>query len=213
MKRLILAAALAGTALAGPTLAQTAAPAAPTAKPMRADANGDGVVTRAEAAAAADARFTALDRNRDGKLSADEMPGRRWKRDDSTPRPDAGRPDITREAFRARALERFDRMDANRDGRVDKSEREAMRARGGGRGHHGRGGPGMMLRMADTNRDGVVTREEATAAAQRMFYRFDTNRDGRIDQAEMQAARQGMHDPAGARPAAADTAPPPPAKR
>lgn len=42
----------------------------------RADANGDGKVTRAEWIAAANTRFAALDTNRDGTLVAAELPRR-----------------------------------------------------------------------------------------------------------------------------------------
>ena len=41
-----------------------------------ADANGDGVVTRAEYLAAVDARFARMDANHDGVLTLDEMPMR-----------------------------------------------------------------------------------------------------------------------------------------
>ena len=40
-----------------------------------ADANGDGVVTRAEYQAAVDARFAQMDANGDGVLASDERPG------------------------------------------------------------------------------------------------------------------------------------------
>ena len=50
---------------------------------------------------------------------------------------------------------------------------------------------GMMM-GADANRDGVLTKAEAVAAAGAMFDRVDTNRDGRIDAAERQAARGAM---------------------
>ncbi|MBB4097357.1 hypothetical protein [Sphingomonas kyeonggiensis] len=40
----------------------------------RADANGDGVVTRAEWIAAANARFDKFDTNKDGKLVVGEVP-------------------------------------------------------------------------------------------------------------------------------------------
>ena len=42
----------------------------------RADADGDGTITRAEWIAAATARFDKLDVNKDGKLTPDEMPPR-----------------------------------------------------------------------------------------------------------------------------------------
>lgn len=65
---------------AGIALAQAAPTSPPPARGhMRADANGDGVVTRAEFLAQAGARFDRMDANHDGKLTPDEMPrfGRR----------------------------------------------------------------------------------------------------------------------------------------
>lgn len=123
---------------------------------LRADANGDGIVTRDEVIADADRRFAAIDTDHDGKLSREEMRAARDARGGdgavaggqmpptSSARPDRrgpDRPSLTREAFRERALRMFDRADTNHDGRVDAQEREAarlmMRARmanGGGRG-------------------------------------------------------------------------------
>ena len=48
-------------------------PPPPPAAMLRADSDGDGVITRAEHLAQAAARFDRLDVNRDGKLTADEM--------------------------------------------------------------------------------------------------------------------------------------------
>jgi len=155
MNRVFLAAALASAsfmtvALVGPTAAQTA-PAA------RGDANGDGVLSRDEAMAQADARFDRLDTNKDGKLTPDEMPSHRRMggadaappppppADGASPPPPAGpgvlgfggrmfaRLDtngdgvIDREEYRALAAQRFDRMDTNKDGKVDAAERQAAR--------------------------------------------------------------------------------------
>lgn len=170
MKKLLLGAALGATVLAGAAGAtQSTPPAAPLPPPpgalaaKGADANRDGVVTRAEAAADADRRFAALDANRDGTLTRDEMraarDARRAARQPAPP-PAAGKPgddrpwfgpagggrgdragkgrDLSQSAFRDRALHRFDRMDADHDGRVTAQERDAfrmtMRARAGGTG-------------------------------------------------------------------------------
>jgi len=165
MNRVFLAAALAsasfmGIALVGPTAAQT------TPAP-KGDTNGDGVMTRDEAMAQADARFDRMDANKDGKLTADEMRPRRPMggpdaaspppppADGSTPPTGAGgrgermfaRLDtngdgaIDREEFRAQAAQRFDRMDTNKDGKIDAAERQAARdAMGQMRGRRGNGG-------------------------------------------------------------------------
>ena len=54
---------------------------------------------------------------------------------------------------------------------------------------------GSMLE-ADANKDGVISRDEFTAAhqkmADKMFSRMDTNNDGNIDQAERDAMKTNM---------------------
>ena len=66
--------------IAGGALAQDAPPRPGAGGPqgargmmMRADTNGDGVITRGEVIAQATQRFDRMDRNRDGKLTAEEM--------------------------------------------------------------------------------------------------------------------------------------------
>lgn len=155
----VIGACVFGAGLGTPAVAQTAAPVAQPADTdapvpgggmrrgglMRADANGDGVVTREEVIADADRRFAALDTDRNGTVSRDEMQAarsaRRMRRDDersadpaarAAPTGEAARrgdtrAPMTREAMRDRALRRFDRVDANHDGRVDAQEMGAMR--------------------------------------------------------------------------------------
>ncbi|WP_419807369.1 hypothetical protein [Sphingomonas sp.] len=71
MKSLVLGFAL----LAGaPAVAQDTPPPPPGGGGMmRADANGDGVVTKDEALAQAAQRFDRMDTNHDGKLTRDEL--------------------------------------------------------------------------------------------------------------------------------------------
>ena len=73
------------------------------------DTDGDGRVSLAEYQAWMSYAFDGMDRNRDGVLSVDELPGGK------------GQP-ITREVHRARLAERFRRQDANRDGVLDARE-------------------------------------------------------------------------------------------
>ncbi len=113
------------------TLAQ-AAPATPPAPPpagrmmelRAADTNGDGVITRQEALARADALFARMDTDRNGTVSADERKavmadggspqgGRRGGMDDGG---------LTAARMREMAGRRFDRIDANGDGRLDAAE-------------------------------------------------------------------------------------------
>jgi len=134
------AAALAASALAATSALPQSVPVAPPvtaggAGVMRADANGDGIVTRDEATTQADAQFDAADTNRDGKVTGDEMRAAFQARGGSNGRGMGGRfgdgagSDIAidRDNYRARALARFDRNDANHDGKVDQAEVAAAR--------------------------------------------------------------------------------------
>ena len=52
------------------------------------------------------------------------------------------------------------------------------------------------MKDADTNNDGIISREEFMAAhqarAEKMFTKMDTNNDGKIDQSERQAGKEMM---------------------
>ncbi|WP_374411434.1 EF-hand domain-containing protein [Novosphingobium colocasiae] len=167
------------------------------------DANGDGVITRAESQAAAEAMFTRMDVNKDGKLDKAD-----------------------REAHMAEMTTKmFAKLDANGDGSISRTEFMAagpMDHHGGpdgppppgddmagmdhgkpggkhGGGHHGRGhrgmggGMGMMMaKMADTNNDGAVSKAEFMAAATKHFDEADANKDGKITKEERQAMHQKM---------------------
>ena len=87
---------------------------------LRADADGDGVVTRAELGQEADGRFARIDDDKDGTASASELASRRGRgerrgAEDTGSRPVAA---IGRAEYRDRALARFDRRDADKDGRL-----------------------------------------------------------------------------------------------
>lgn len=56
------------------------------------------------------------------------------------------------------------------------------------------GGRHMMFEMLDANKDGTVTRAEATAAAEKHFAEVDTNKDGVITAPERDAIRARMVD-------------------
>jgi Ca2+-binding EF-hand superfamily protein len=157
----------------------------------KADADGNGVVTRAEAQAGATARFARMDVNKDGKIDqADRQ--------------------LRRETMRTRM---FERLDTDHDGQLTKAEFTAasgQRGRGKrvaqnddagagvarhGRGHGRRAGRmGMMgmARMADADRDGAITQAEFQTAALQRFDTMDANKDGQVTQAERAAVRAQM---------------------
>lgn len=61
---------------------------------------------------------------------------------------------------------------------------------GGGHGPGGRGG--RMIEMLDGNKDGTITRDEASAALATRFDMMDTDKNGTITQAEREAMRTRM---------------------
>ena len=88
-------------------------PAAPVTAPQgtgdylsRMDADGDRRISLLEYQEWLTYAFDGMDRNRDGVLTPDELPGGKGQA-------------ITREVHRARLAERFRRQDANRDGFLD----------------------------------------------------------------------------------------------
>ena len=143
MRKTLLSLMLAASAItSAASSAQT--PTAPP-PPVPRGANHDGVATRAEAIAQADARFAQIDTDHDGRITAGEMRAYREAvhdrmvasgRDVPVPPPGGRKHDgmgrrmdpngdgsVTRDEFEARALKRFDRMDANHDGTIDATER------------------------------------------------------------------------------------------
>ena len=171
MKKLLMGCA--ALALAVPALAQVASAPAPKAQ------NAAKIHTRADVQAKVAKHFARVDANRDGFVTQAEA-------------------DAAVEAFRGKRTEKrterraerrehaFERIDVNGDGAITKAEWDAKQAKrqervaardhdGDGRadrtraGGHGMGGfGGHMFDMADTNRDGQITREERKQMHQRM---------------------------------------------
>lgn len=192
MKKLLIggaagAALIAGTAVLAQPAAQ--APVAP-----------GKVHTRASVQAKVAEHFARLDTNRDGFVTKAEA--------DAAKASHAARRG-ERKAKRSGAT--FERMDANRDGSIARAEFDAARSRReqrvaardkdgdgrpdarrmhGGRGFGGFGG--QMFEIADANRDGRVSLQEATGAALRHFDAADTNRDGQVSHEERRQMWQQM---------------------
>ena len=161
MKKLHILALATAAALASSFAVAQTAPAGIKAAP-RIDANGDGVIDRAEAAKVPRlaARFDQLDTDKDGRLSASERPqrmhgkrggGRGGDRLQALYTDKDGR--ISRSeanAGNAGFAARFTEMDANKDGYLDRSDRELRM----------RKERAAFFTGADANRDGGLSRDE-----------------------------------------------------
>ena len=158
------------------------------------DPLGDKTQTKAEFMAKGAQMFDKMDVNHDGKLDQGDR--------------------VAHEG------QMFDRIDTNHNGSLTRDEFMAAHKPGPGaggpaaegldgpRGGHGKGPKGahgdhrggmMMLKMADTNNDGAVSKDEFLAAHVKHFDMMDANHDGQLTQAERKAARQKMHAMGGMR--------------
>lgn len=160
---------------------------------MKADADGDKNVTKAEVLAQADARFAKMDANGDGQLnSADRtaMAKKHFAEMDSDKNGAISENEFLA-AHEARIAERRDRH-AQRAGQshADANGAHPERHMGG----HGRGGGMKMLALADTNGDKAVTQAEFRKAAEARFAKADANNDGTISAAERKSMRKDRWD-------------------
>lgn len=135
-----------------------------------ADTNKDGKISKEEFAARQDAIFTEIDKDKDGSITPKEM--REYRQ-------------AKMEAFRA-ANPRPERANAKADEAKGPEGKRAEREHGGRSGHqgwgkHGGKGAGLgMMRWADTDENGQVSKAEFTAAGEKMFERLDKYKDGVI---------------------------------
>jgi Ca2+-binding EF-hand superfamily protein len=196
----------------GPGVSVTRAQAQEIAGRMfdRMDFNHDGKLDASDRegrrAAFRQAMFDRMDANHDGQISRDEFmnfkPGRPRGAGAGMDRHDMhghdmhgpmGGPGMEGSGMEGSGMEGSGMGGPGGEGHM------GMRGHGMGRGGMGRGGMGaMMMRMADTNHDGVVTRDEFMTAFMQHFDRMDTNHDGTVSPEERRAAheamRQHMHD-------------------
>lgn len=175
-----------------------AAPAMAAEKPapMPQDRAAQVVLTRAEARARAEAGFDKLDVNHDGKLDKADHDARHL----------------------ARINAHFDALDTNHDGTISREEFVAAHTAPHGPGmehamehgmhpgmdpdtEHGRAEHPMeramvlfdVLRQADPQHTGSVTRQAFVDAALKLFDEADTNHDGKLTRAEGRAAFRRHH--------------------
>lgn len=162
MKKLhILALAITAALASSFAVAQTTAPAGVKAA-QRIDANGDGVIDRAEAAKSPRlaAEFDQLDINKDGKLSASERPQRAHVKHGGGKRGD-----------------RLHGLDTDKDGRISRAEANA-----------GSAGFAARFTQMDLNKDGYLDRADhqlrMTRQRAAFFSAADANKDGRLSRDE-----------------------------
>lgn len=166
MKKMHILALATAAALASSFAVAQTAPAGIKAAP-RIDANGDGVIDRAEAAKVPRlaARFDQLDTDKDGRLSASERPQRmHGKRG-------------------GRGGDRLQALDTDKDGRISRSEANA-----------GNAGFAARFTEMDANKDGYLDRSDRELRMRKeraaFFTGADANRDGRLSRDEF-AIEQG----------------------
>lgn len=177
-----------GGAVATAAIAAAVAFAAP-GQMGKADANGDGSLSKAEVTAMANSHFTKMDFNADGQIDAADREAKhkaKFGEIDTDKNGSISEAEFTA-AHAARMAERGERGEGKMGGHHD------------GRGHHGMGkghhGGGMkMLKMADANGDKTITKAEMTAAVDAHFANADTNKDGQISSAEHDAMRSAMRE-------------------
>jgi Ca2+-binding EF-hand superfamily protein len=210
MKEFLIGAA--GIILAGAALAQapTAPPAVPQVAPV--PPTFDREQTRDEVVAKVREHFAQLDANRDGFLTREEADSGRKVMKERI-RTKLGERREHRMERRDPAAG-FDRLDSNKDGaisrdefakahemRIERRAERKDRQPGAAGGEHrrlkmhrmsGRMMGGHMFEMADANKDGRVTLQEATDAAVRHFDTADANRDGRITPDERRQIHRQM---------------------
>ena len=114
-----------------------------------------------------DAEFTAMDTNKDGKVSAEE--------------------------HAAAAKKMFDTMDANRDGKVTAAELAAAHHRVTGKKTKKTDMSATeKIKVIDTDGDGILTVEEHAAGSRVMFEKMDTDKDGFLTKNELAAGHAQM---------------------
>lgn len=168
------------------------------------DTNKDGKISKEEATAAGNAMFTAIDADKDGVLTPGEM---RQHREAMREEHKAAREAMRAERQAEREAAKADAPTPPPGAPGDAPQEQAMKGdgpRGEGKGPHGKrhgwhneraergegrdrgmGGPGRMMRVADTDENGQISQAEATAMADRMFTRMDRNKDGFISAEDM----------------------------
>jgi len=147
------------------------------------DANADGVVTTAELQSRVLERWTKSDTNQDGKVTADEMKAQfvAFKQERFTKRDANGNGVLERSEVQRMPEGMFSKLDTDKSGTLSPAELTSAHMKRGGKGPRGefKGLPG------DADKDGAVTKAEATAGVAKMAARIDANGDGTLTKDEL----------------------------
>lgn len=169
----------------------------------RADRNGDGKITKAEAAELEATRFAATDTNKDGVLTQEEMRAA-FKNHRGDPKAHGekkfakkdknGDGKLTSDEVPRMPKEFFAKVDANKDGALTKAEFEQFfKAKMEAKKAQGEDGKrrGPMAR-GDTDGDGKISRAESKAMGEAFFQKLDQDQNGVITKEEAKAAREAF---------------------
>ena len=192
-------------------------PPMPTMAPM-----AEKSQTRDQMVAKVREHFAKMDTNRDGFVGADEMQAMRGQHKQKMGAMGGHHGDrmAMGDGPMRDPAKAFDRIDANRDGMISRDEfakgremrierKMVMKGTPGAPGMDGEHGGmmkmhrmggkmgggmmgGGMMKMADVDKDGRVSLQEATTSALQHFDMADTNRDGRITPDERRSMHQKM---------------------
>ncbi len=167
------------------------------------DADGNGVLTRAEAQASAAQMFARMDANKDGKLDVADRNAQHAERQAKIfANLDAdGNGSISKAEWDKHGADRAAKRGEKR-AEADEGKRDGMRGGHHGKrgGHHGMGG--RMMGKADTDGDKAISQAEFQTAALARFDAADANKDGQVTADERQAQRGAWRAKRGAAPAA-----------
>ena len=174
------------------------------------DTNKDGKIEKAEATSASEALFVTIDADKDGSITPGEMRAHRQAMraemqkaraemkanapaapgdEAAAPPPppgdaptkdmaDAGPDAMAQDDMAGGPRHQGKHHDGKRHGwHNERAERGEGRR---DRGPDGMGGPARMMRVADKDENGQISKAEATAMGDRMFERMDRNKDGVI---------------------------------
>lgn len=158
------------------------------------DNNLDHVITREEYVRAAEAYFSAHDKNSDGLLTSTDGKGRKFGRVMKKYDTD-GDNEVTFEEFSKVEDTAFLFADTSKNGLLSKieyvvaAEHEAIEATKSSRDGQIKQ-TDIRFKAVDTNKDNIMTWDEYEASGIRMFDHLDTNKDGALDETDPAPKRQ-----------------------